>query len=140
VNWALLAELSENIAPGVLADLLGQVVENAALACERLTALPAGSPALAAEAHALRGASGAFGLGAVSALAREIEAAAGREGNEDVSGTIGRLAAAVAATRAELRVAASSPAERPARRRLEPAPFHNGGSTLRKCRALVTAP
>ena len=55
------------------------------------------------EAHSLRGSAGSFGLGRVGALAGEIEAAAPSGG--EVSGLVERLAAAVAATREELREA-----------------------------------
>ena len=53
------------------------------------------------EAHSLKGTAGTFGLRRVSAVAGEIEAAARECG--DVSGLVGRLEAAVAATRDELR-------------------------------------
>ncbi len=78
-------------------------VGNAERVCERLATLPAGSEELVREAHSLRGTAGTFGLGRISAVAGEIEAAA-REGRE-VAGLVGRLGAAAAATREALREA-----------------------------------
>jgi signal transduction histidine kinase/ActR/RegA family two-component response regulator/HPt (histidine-containing phosphotransfer) domain-containing protein len=72
--------------------------------------LPAGSEEQVREAHSLKGTSGTFGLRRVSAVAGEIEAAA-RDGG-DVSGLVGRLAAAVAATREALRDAGLLPTGR----------------------------
>ena len=59
------------------------------------------------EAHSLKGTAGTFGLRRVSAVAAAIEEAA-RDG-EDLSRLVGRLEAAVAATRDELRQSVLTP-------------------------------
>jgi len=83
--------------------LVRRGIGNAERACGRLGTLPAGSEELAREAHSLKGTSGSFGLGRISVVAGEIEAAA--EAGEDGSGLVERLGEAVGATRAELRAA-----------------------------------
>jgi len=82
------------------AGFLRRGIENAERACARLGTLPAGSGEQVREAHSLKGTAGSFGLSRIGAIAGEIEAAA--EDGGEVSGLVGRLAAAVAATREEL--------------------------------------
>ena len=85
------------------AGLVRRGIENAERACARLPALPAGSEEQVREAHSLKGTAGTFGLRRVSAIAGEVEEAA--RGGREVSELVGRLAAAVAATREALREA-----------------------------------
>jgi CheY-like chemotaxis protein len=59
-----------------LAGLLGRALAEVERGCARLRELPAGSAALAGEAHRLRGAAGLYGLARVSVVAGEIETAA----------------------------------------------------------------
>ncbi len=92
----MLDRLRASLPAEAFAGFLRRGIGNAERACERLPTLPAGSEELEREAHSLKGTAGTFGLRRVSAVAGEIEAAA-REGRE-VSGLVGRLGEAVAAT------------------------------------------
>jgi PAS domain S-box-containing protein len=101
LDRGMLDRLGATLPAEAFAGLVRRGIENAERACARLPTLPAGSEEQVREAHSLKGTAGTFGLRRVSAVAGEIEAAALEGG--DVSGLVERLAAAVAATRAELR-------------------------------------
>jgi CheY-like chemotaxis protein/HPt (histidine-containing phosphotransfer) domain-containing protein len=103
IDRAMLERLAASLPGGAFAGFVRRGIENAERACVQFGTLPAGSEELARTAHSLKGTSGSFGLKGISALAGEIEAAAGR--GEDVSGPAERLREVVAATRAELRAA-----------------------------------
>jgi CheY-like chemotaxis protein/HPt (histidine-containing phosphotransfer) domain-containing protein len=107
LDRGLLDRLGATLPAEAFAGLVRRGIENAERACARLPTLPAGSEEQVREAHSLKGTAGTFGLRRVSVVAGEIEAAA-LEGRE-VSELVGRLAAAVAATRAELREAGLLP-------------------------------
>jgi hypothetical protein len=101
LDRAMLDRLRATLPAEAFAGLVRRGIENAERACARLPALPAGSEEQVREAHSLKGTSGTFGLRRVSAVAGEIEAAAGDGG--EVSGLVELLAAVVAETREELR-------------------------------------
>ncbi|HEX8374470.1 MAG TPA: ATP-binding protein, partial [Geminicoccaceae bacterium] len=107
LDRGLLDKLGATLPAEAFAGFVRRGIENAERACARLPALPAGSEEQVREAHSLKGTAGTFGLRRIGAVAGEIEAAA-LEG-EAVSGLVERLAAAVAATRAELREAGLLP-------------------------------
>ena len=101
LDRAMLGRLGATLPAEAFAGLVRRGIENAERACARLPTLAAGSEEQVREAHSLKGTAGTFGLRRVSAIAGEVEAAA-RDGG-DVSGLVGRLEAAVATTRDELR-------------------------------------
>jgi CheY-like chemotaxis protein len=103
IDRAMLERLAATLPGGAFAGFVRRGIENAERTCDRLATLPAGSEELVRAAHSLKGTSGSFGLKRISAIAGEIEAAAGR--GEDVAGLVGRLREAVVATREELREA-----------------------------------
>jgi CheY-like chemotaxis protein/HPt (histidine-containing phosphotransfer) domain-containing protein len=103
LDRGLLDRLGASLPAEAFAGLVRRGIENAERACARLPTLPAGSEEQVREAHSLKGTAGTFGLTRVGAIAGEVEEAA-RSGHE-VSELVGRLAAAVAATREELRAA-----------------------------------
>jgi CheY-like chemotaxis protein len=107
LDRGMLDRLGATLPAEAFAGFVRRGIENAERACARLPTLPAGSEEQVREAHSLKGTAGSFGLRRVSAVAAEIEAAA-REGG-DVSGLVGRLAAAVAETREALREAGLLP-------------------------------
>ena len=90
-----------------MTGLLGRALAEAERGCARLRALPAGSAALAEEAHRLRGVAGLYGLERVGVLAGAVEAAA--RGGGEVASLLERLVVAVTATREALRDAARLP-------------------------------
>jgi HPt (histidine-containing phosphotransfer) domain-containing protein len=103
----MIDQLEANLPAEAFADFLRRGIETAERACGQLVTLPTGSEELVRAAHSLRGTSGTFGLRQVSVLAGKIEAAALERGA--VSDLVEQLAAAVAATRAELREATLLP-------------------------------
>jgi HPt (histidine-containing phosphotransfer) domain-containing protein len=108
LDRAMIDRMARSLPSAVFTPLLGRAAESAAKACERLGTLPAGSEELVREAHSLKGSAGSFGLRAISTIAGQIEAAAGR--GEEVLDLVGRLREAVAATREQLRTAGLIPA------------------------------
>jgi CheY-like chemotaxis protein len=101
LDRAMIERLGANLPAQKYADFLQRGIANAQRSSKRLAELPAGSEELMREAHSLKGTSGTFGLQRISALAAEIEVAA-RDGGE-LTELVEQLAAAVTATREELR-------------------------------------
>ena len=96
-----IGQIAAGLPPDAVTTLLRRALDSAGRSCAQIAASTSEPGDVAAELHRLKGTSGSFGFRRVSALAEEAEAAA-RDG-AGLPDKIDRLAASVAATRAELR-------------------------------------